>query len=175
MGITERVANMSVRVSSPNGGIFARLDGRESVQLSFAPGYYERASDHDLESQLTQVARLLWTARMRAYNTIIADEYHESIIIDPTPQSQLDREFYDQRDNLLATGRSSDGRIEVTVRGMRDWKVRITPGTSRELSEDAFASAAATAASQLISDQRDKVRELKIEIFAPEFVADYKE
>jgi hypothetical protein len=175
MGITERVANMTVRVSSPNGGIFARLDGRESVQLSFAPGYYERAAEHDLESQLTQVARLLWTSRMRAYNAIIADEYQESLIIDPKPQSQLDREFYDQRDNLLAVGRSADGRIEVSVRGMRDWKVRLAPGTAGVLSEEDFARAAATAATQLISDQRDKVRELKIEIFAPEFVADFKE
>src|SRR5262245_11349524 len=74
MGITERVERMVVRVSSPSGSVSAQIHGRNDVQIFFALGYYQRAEEHDLESQLTQVARLLWAARMREYNAIITDE-----------------------------------------------------------------------------------------------------
>jgi hypothetical protein len=175
MGITERVESMVVRVSSPSGSVSAQLQGRNDVQVFFAPGYYHRTDQHDLESQLTQVAKLLWAARMREYQYIILDEYREQAVLEAKPVSRQDFEFYERRDALVAEGQAASGRIQLSVRGMRDWKVRISADVLRDMREDEFAGALGVAARELIGDQLDKVRELKVQTYDPDFVRDYKE
>lgn len=175
MGITQRVDQMMVRVSSPGGSIFAEIHGRDEVRLSFAPGYYYRVDKPDMETQLSTVGRLLWVARMREYYRIISDQTGQTITGDVRAESFLDTQFYEQRARLVAEGRSTDGRIHIQVRGLTTWTVRITDGTLNDLSPEEFAASAASAAAELIHDQHAKVRELRVQTYTPELVSDFVE
>lgn len=174
MGITERVEQMIVRVEAPSRSVSAQMHGRNDVSVSFAPGFYHRAAEHEMEAQLGQVGKLLWAARTREYNRIISDE-HQQTIEESRPISQRDVEFYSKRDSLVAHGSSSDGLVQLSVRGMRDWKVKVEPDALRRLREDEFAAQVAVAARELIADQQAKIRELKVSIYDPEFLAQFKE
>jgi hypothetical protein len=174
MGITERVEQMTVRVQAPSRSVSAQIRGRHDVSVSFAPGFYHRADEHEMETQLAQVGKLLWAARTREYNRIISDE-HQQTIEDSRPTSQRDFEFYDKRENLVAEGASADDRVRLSVRGMRDWTVAVAPGALRQLPEEEFAAQVAVAARELIADQVAKIRELKVAIYDPEFLAQFKE
>src|SRR5690349_20523264 len=72
-----------------------------------------------------------------------------------------DKAYASQRQELVAEGRSADGRITITVRGMRSWRVRITPGTLRTLDERQFSAGFGEAAHALIRDQFTGIRTLK--------------
>jgi hypothetical protein len=173
MGITERVESILVRVEAPSRSVSAEMHGRNHVIVSFAPGFYYRADEHEMQWQLEQLAKLLWAAWMREYQRIISDE-HQQTIQESRPVSQQDYEFFEKRSNLVAEGRSSDGRIHLAVRGMKDWKVRVAPDAMTTMREDEFASQVAVAARELIGDQRAKIRELKVTTYDPEFIADFK-
>jgi hypothetical protein len=174
MGITERVERMAVRVEAPSRSVSAELRGRNDIIVSFAPGFYQRAGEHEMQAQLEQVGRLLWASWMREYQRIVSDE-HGQTYEESRPLSHLDYEFIDKRANLVAEGRSGDGRIQISVRGMQDWKVRVAPGALSAMREDEFAAQVAVAAQGLIDDQRTKIRELKVTTYDPDFVADFKE
>lgn len=165
MGISERVDSMAVQATSPNGSVTAVVRGQNGIEISFAPGFFQRAGTEELETQLAQVARLLWANRTREYRAILDDEFRGNLVVDPPPDGQRDERFYEERENLVAEGSSPDGRVRVTVRGMRDWEVRIAPGAIDELREEEMARAAAHAAQALIQDQMDKTRELKLSIY----------
>jgi hypothetical protein len=173
MSITERVDSMVVRASAPDGRVSAELHGRTGVRVDLAPGYFYRADEADLESSLTQLAKLMFAGRMREYYAIISDEIRQTVVPDERAISALDTRFYEERDNLVAEGRGAGGRILLQVRGMKTWIVHIARGTLRELTEDEFTSGVADAAAELILDQQAKVRELKVRTYAPEFIDDY--
>jgi hypothetical protein len=174
MGITERVERMVVRVEAPSRSVSAEMRGRDDIVVRFAPGFYQRAGTHEMQAQLEQLGRLLWAAWMREYQRIVSDE-HQQTYQETRPVSQLDYEFLEKRANLVAEGRSGDGRIHIAVLGMQQWKVRVAPDAMSTMGEDEFAAQVAVAARELIGDQRAKIRELKVTTYDPEFVADFKE
>jgi len=174
MGISERVDGMVVRATSPNGSITATVRGMDAIEVSFAPGFYQRASEQEMETQLAQVARLLWANRMREYQAILDDESGGGLIVDAPGADRLDDQFYEQRENLVAEGRSADGRVRVTVRGMRDWSVHISPGAIDQMREQEMLSAAVQAAEALIRDQMVKLNELKFAIYRDEVDVDLR-
>jgi hypothetical protein len=110
---------------------------------------------------------------MREYYRILSDEFRQPMVLDGRIESEQDAEFVQQRDDLLAEGGSSDGRVRLTTRGMREWTVRIADGTVRSLQEYEFAQRVSEAAKHLILDQQDKIREIKVQIYDPELVSDY--
>jgi hypothetical protein len=152
---------MRVRVSLPGGNIAGELRDRTEVQLSFAPGSYYRYGERELERHLASIAKLLWAGRMKEYYAAVSEAFGETITGEPRPVSPRDQDYYSARDDLIAEGRSSDGRIYVAVRGMQIWTVRIADGTVRALDEDEFAVRAREAAARLIRDQLTKIRALK--------------
>jgi hypothetical protein len=79
--------------------------------------------------------------------------------------SARDRDYRTARDELIAEGRSADGRVHLAVRGMRGWTIRIADGTLRELDEEEFTGRVREAAAELIRDQLAKVRTLKARIY----------
>jgi hypothetical protein len=172
MGITERVDRMVVRVETPSRSVWAQMHGRSDIVIRFAPGFFRRAKARELQTQLEQLGRLLWAAWMREYHAIVSAEHHQ-IYQEKRPVAERDVEFVRKRANLIAHGRSSDGRIRVAVRGMREWKVWVAT-EAKSISEAEFTKQAAIAARALIDDQRMKIRELKVTTFDPRFVADFQ-
>jgi hypothetical protein len=152
---------MRVRVALPGDEIVGELRGRADVRITFAPGRYRRYQERDLEEKLASLAKLLWAGRTREYYAAVSHAFGETVTGEPPPSGARDQAFVQARDELVAEGSSRDGRIRVTVRGMRRWQVRIADGTVHALDEFAFAERVREAAAALIEDQLAKVRVLK--------------
>jgi hypothetical protein len=163
--LADRLDSMHVHAATPDGAISADLNGRTDVSLSFARGYYDQCSERDLERRLTAVAILLWVGRMRALYAALSEAYKQTITGEDRPISPRDVEYAELRDALVARGRSADSRITVSVRGMREWSIRVKDGTVREIDERAFAAAAGEAAADLIRDQFAQIALLKNRVY----------
>jgi hypothetical protein len=150
---------------SPDGMINGELRERTQVYLFFAPGTYRDYDEATLEQQLVGLARRLWAGRMKEYYAAVSEAFGETVTKESPPISPRDTAFHEARDELVAEGRSADGRIHIAVRGMRSWTVQIKDGTLRTLSEGELAAHVREAASALINDQLTKVRALKLRIY----------
>jgi len=160
----DQIDNMRVRVTVPSGAVSAELRGTAGLQLELAPGLYYRTDERELQAELSTAARLLFAARTRAYDDILrrADAY---TVTAENASSPLDRQFFQRRDQVVAQGESGDGRVRVRAEGMRDWSVTIAAGTLRQLHEGEFAQRVEEAATALIRDQLEKVRQVRAEVY----------
>jgi hypothetical protein len=158
--LADRIDSMRVRASTPDGSITAELHDRDKLSLTFLQGWYDFCDDRDLERRLAVLANLLWVARTREYWRIFGDVAGHTVTGEDKPISPRDVDWREERDELVARGYSADGRIAVKAVGMRQWEVRIVPGTVRALNEHEFAEAAAQAAGELIQDQFAKIAAL---------------
>jgi hypothetical protein len=159
--LADRLGGMRVRASVPGGAVSAELRGRSELFVEFAPGYYRRVDDRSLEQALTVLCRLLWAAHEKEYQAIIRRAggvpMTRERVTDP-----LDVDYCQRLDELTAVGTSADGRVRVSVRGMREWAVRVDAVSLRERE---FVSRAAEAAEALINDQFEKVLQLRQQVF----------
>jgi hypothetical protein len=167
MGVlADRLDSMRVHASVSGGSVSAELHGRFDVRLEFAPGYYRRADERTLQMRLSSLGRLLWAARMKEHHAIVRAEGG-----DPIPRERatrpLDLAYYRCLDALVAEGSCADGRIRISVRGMREWTVNIKAGTLWALREGEFVVRVNEAAAALILDQFDKVLRLEQQFYQP--------
>lgn len=170
MGIlADRMDALRVRVSSPDGKMTAELSGRSRIDLTLSRDAYLRYSEATLETQLIAMARLLWAGRTREYFAALSEALGQTVTREERPIGRQDIAFHEGRDALTAQGRSTDGRVRVQVRGMRDWDVRILPGTVRSLREPEFADRVREAAHDLIQDQFRQVGRLRQEVYGSSF------
>lgn len=166
MGVlSDRLDRMRVQASSPDGMVTGELRNRTQVYLFFTSGNYRDYDEATLEHQLVGLARRLWAGRMKEYYAAVSEAFGETVTKESPLVSPRDVAFHEARDELVAEGRSADGRIHIAVRGMRSWTVQIKDGTLRALAEEEFAARVREAASALISDQFAKVRALKLKIY----------
>lgn len=166
MGVlSDRLDGLQVRASSPNGKVTAELNGRADVRVTFAPRAYVRYDEAGLASDLTKVAAQLMAARTRLYHEAVSEAFQMPLRREPPPLSPRDREYDAARDDLLVEGRSSDGRIRITTRGLRSWRVRIAEGTLSRLTEQQFSAGVAEAACGLIEQQMSRIRGLKHHVY----------
>ena len=171
--LSERLDSMTVRVTFPGGGIVAEIRGRNSVHVSFARGFYQRVHVRDLENRLAATAKLLWAAHSKQFYRILGEDAGQVISPFARPVTERDVEFHRRRELLIARGQCGDGRIRLAVRGMRSWRVNIVDDTLRKLPEREFTRRLEVAAGALIRDQRERVRELKVQTYDPAFVGDF--
>ncbi|WP_030435532.1 hypothetical protein [Actinoplanes subtropicus] len=159
--LADRIDTMRVRASTLGDGITAELRDGSELSISFREGYY-RLFDYeaDMERQLEALAAHLWVARGREVRRIFTDVTDEEFVPGDPPSDERDLAWQAEREELVATGSSSDGRITVRVVGFRDWQASIRPGTLRALDEHRFAEAVAEAAGELIRDLFDKLTAL---------------
>ncbi|NUT21389.1 MAG: hypothetical protein HOV77_19620 [Hamadaea sp.] len=165
MTFGERLAAMRVRVTLPSGLLHAELRGRSEITIVFEPPTYQRFNEEALEDSLANLARMLWAARTREYYALLSAAAERDINSEVESDDQADTDYREARARLVVTGKSPDGRITITARGMHDWKVTIAPGTLAALSEEEFCDQTAAAAAELISDQYAQVAALKADIY----------
>jgi hypothetical protein len=163
--LADRLDAMRIRVATANGAVVGELHGRDRVRVSFGPGMYDRCDERWLERALEHLAGRLWVARTREYYAAVSAAFGQTVTHEATPVTQRDRDFRAGRDGLEAAGLSPDGRIQVSVQGLRAWRVRIVDGTVQAHPEEEFTKLLGEAGGELIRDQRDKVRELKRRIY----------
>lgn len=164
MRLGDHLDRMVVTASTQDGAITADLYDRDQVRLRFAPGRYQWLNERDLERQLESLGRVMWSRRMREYYAIVSDLNDTHITAEPLPVNEGQREYVERRDQIVAKGQSSGGRISVSVHGMQHWTVRIEDGTLRQMPEDAFAGAIKEAVKQMLDDQWRQIAQLKLEL-----------
>jgi hypothetical protein len=156
---------MRVRASVHGGAVTAELHDHDEVDISFAPDYYGRVSVATMEQHLTSLGRLLRTEYFRQYYAAVSEAFRQTVTREVPAIGRQDREYVSLRRDLVAEGRSSDGRITVTVRGMEHWDVRIADGTAYEITEAEFIGGLREAAGALIRHQFAGIRELKNRVY----------
>lgn len=166
MGVlADRLDSLRVRATARGGRIAAELHHRTEISLVFGAGSYHRYDERLLEQDLASLARALWAGRMKAYYQALSEAFEEPVTGEPRPVTPRDVEYRNARDRIVARGESSGGHIVISVRGMRDWTVRIAPGTVTALTADEFADEAAAAGGALVRDQFAQIRGLKDRIY----------
>lgn len=163
--LSGRVAELSVRVTSPNGQLSAELKGYSEITPSFAAGTYRYYDESSLEDDIAKVASLLFAARTKAYFDIMSESFGSPMNGELPALSSRDRDFDTARAELVAEGRSPDGNIVISARGLRSWSVHIARGSVRRLTESEFVEQLAGAARSLVQHQMDLIRELKDDIY----------
>jgi len=153
-----------VRTTSPNEQVFITLRGDSSIDVSFLPGYYERANAAQIEEQLARTARLVFAERTKAFFDLRSKEHGNIVRPGRVSVNDAEAEYKRRRAELAVEGASDDGAVTITSVGMTHFAVHIAPGTQNRVDAATFAQDVAQAGTRLMQDQQTKMRALKLEI-----------
>lgn len=168
MALASALEDLVASVTTPDGGLGARIAHRDQVSCWLANGVWEKSSATDLEVQLGRLGKLLFVERMRAYYQARSKDFGYLITREEPPLGRRDQEYVEARSRVLSTGRGGGGLVEVSAVGMTQWAVRIDRTLFAQAGEAAFVDAASQAGSALVADQFSQIRTLKREIYADE-------
>ena len=94
---------MHVTAVTPNGQVTGEVTGWYDVRVGFAAGYPERAGEVELALQVQRLARLLFAARMAAYDRIVEEHLPQPVL----PVTDQDRAYDDDVASLESSGSSA--------------------------------------------------------------------
>lgn len=158
----DRLGQLAVTASSPDGGIGAEVRADDYVRVWFTAGAYRRYSASALSHQLGRLASLLWTNYRRAY--LDALDTHLGGLRDDGDERPEERTFWERLEQLVARGASDNGEVQVTSRALVSWEFKIDEGLIRSLSEAEFVAALNAATSDLLADYRARLALLRDEV-----------
>lgn len=156
--LADRLDGIRIRVRVPGTDIHAELTDRTRIDVSFGDGTYEWLHEGDLQHHLATLARLLVAGWMREYRAALT----ANDVPTRPPEELRNRDYEQACDELAASGASSDGRVTVSSVGLRDFQVRITPGTLRQLTETEFRSRVREATTAFLADHTNSIQLLKL-------------
>ena len=154
----DHLDSTTVRAETPDGTAAATLVGDSRVTISFAPGYYAHSTDARVADKLQRLGRLLWVARMREYYRFKSEQLGREVRGEGRPRTAAQAERREARDQIVATGSSGDGLVEISAVGLFRWSVTVRPGTVPTVPEADLCAAVSRAAEALISDHRWRLR-----------------
>lgn len=158
----ELLERLTVRADSPDGRIVGVVQGRMQVEIRFADGAYRSYDELGLGHQLSQLAAVLWSRYRREYDEV-TDLYRGGA---PAPYEQPEEGvFRERRAALVARGRSAQGWVEASSRGLVRWEVVVGSGALRKLTESEFLGELDTAVADILRDWRLKTVVLSDEVY----------
>ncbi|MGI5238574.1 hypothetical protein [Dactylosporangium sp. CA-139066] len=158
----DRLAQVAITASSPDGGIKAEVRADDYFQIWFAAGAYERYNAHGLSQQLARLATLLWTKYRREY--LYTLEEHLGGLHDHGFERQEERIYWERLEELVARGASDRGEVRVQSRALVSWEFDVDIDALRTFSEAQFVAALRAAVSALLSDYRARLTLLTDEV-----------
>lgn len=163
----ERMAQQNDLVTSPDGGVSARVVAGGIRNIFFKPGRYDRYTESALEEQLTALAKLAFVARRRARVEAAKEVLGRDTFEERKPRSAKERQLREEQKGLEVEIKTSYFQIRV-VGGTR-WSLRVRKGTLDVLSEEQFISTLNSAISTAIGQWRYKIQMLRYKIHGPGF------
>jgi hypothetical protein len=165
MGIfADRMAELDIQLSSPDGNIHARLSAGDRFEVWFREGNYYRYTESSLEQQLISLARLLFVARRRARLSALSEAVGYRVQPgNSQPDDPRQRRFHEEQSQLVAVGRTAV--IEVYGSPGEFWTIRIEPGTLAQLDEAGFLIELRAAVSQAMTDMRQQLLRLREDMY----------
>jgi hypothetical protein len=165
--IADRLDAMTIRVTSPDNNIAAKLWNRRQVDFRFRSGAYRSYDERGLEHQLSQLGTLLWTGYRRGYDTIMKDNDMILMVEPKDANSDTGRKFLEMRDVTVAEGVSQGGWVKVRTEAMLRWKFRIKDGGLAGHTEEQFITETLSAIHALMRHWEELVRRAREECFDP--------
>ncbi|HJP73807.1 MAG TPA: hypothetical protein VJ914_06045 [Pseudonocardiaceae bacterium] len=154
--LAQRLDRIQLRVRAPGVEIYGALCDRARIAISFGEDTYPWLAESRVEQALAVIARLLSAHWGRRYHQAIRDSG-----LTVLPPELRDPDYEQARAELTATGTSADGLVSFSAVNLRDFRVRIPPGTIRAVPEATFVASANEAAGAFVADHLAKIRELK--------------
>jgi len=149
--------SLGAEAATPDGTAFGRVYGTSKVEVWFAPGYYQYANDARVADKLEQLGRLLWTARTKEYYRYKSQKLNRLIRGESRPETPAQERRQEARNNIVASGRSGDGLVELESIGLFQWRATIAPGTVPTVDEGEFTRACGEAAERLVEQHVNKL------------------
>jgi hypothetical protein len=137
--------------------VVGEVTGWYDVRITFADGYPERVGETELGLQVQRLARLLFAARMSAYNRIVEEHLPQPVL----PVTDQDRAYDADVERLESTGQSGDGSVRISGIAMTQWAVHIRPGLVDGVGGERVAELVTEAANAFVRDRVAGVRRLK--------------
>lgn len=141
------VEAMHVIATAADGALVAQVDGWYAVRVTIAAGYAEQTGDDEMAAQVTRLARSLFVARTREYYRLMDLHLQPNPVSLRRSRDRLEAGVEDRQ----ATGHAEGGAVEVTSIGMKQFVVRLQPGTCARLGSDGLGAALTTAANQMVA------------------------
>lgn len=161
MGIfAERLDNLSIETSSPDGRITSVFTPIAQVDVSFRDDGYRGYTERGLERQLSAMADRWWIQYRDARHAAIAEATGQ-------PAVELDRwktnarRFHAEREATVCEGMSPRHAVFVSGTGLKRWNVVIRDGALAALDEAEFAAELAIAYSEAVRDFQRKLNLLR--------------
>lgn len=157
----EMIERTEVTVTTPNEKVTASVRAQRDVTVRFDPGFYATCSTLEMQENLQKVARLLFAAARKEHLDQIRELTGNDVESRPEPQTQQDRVYYAELEQLFAEGESDDGLVTVTAVGQQNMAVTITPGVLDRVPQGEFEAACGQAADRLLADTERKAAALR--------------
>jgi hypothetical protein len=148
--LAKLLERIDVEVTSPDGQMTARVQGRVQLSLDFRGRAYGRYDDAELARQLGQLATLTWVRYHRDYMEVEEAFLGHSV----QEQEPEDLRFEREAEQLTVSASSPSGWVTTTSRALVSWTVRLEPGIQRELSQDQFVAEVLASAADTIGAYR---------------------
>lgn len=163
--IRQKLNAMTVRVSSPDGGIEGILKGGREASISFRGENYYRYEAGTLSVQLAGLLRS-WFAGYDQGRLAIREEAGRPVAETAGPHwNRTVRDFRTELLNTKCEGESDREFVRVSGIGRRDFTVTLASDALDELDEDDFAREFCSAVSDYVADLRMVSDMLKREHF----------
>ncbi|GLZ77136.1 hypothetical protein Afil01_19430 [Actinorhabdospora filicis] len=163
--LADRLARVTVQVTSPDGNLRARVRGRRFETVELRLGSYRRYRERELEHQLARTATLLFTGRERAVAQIIADAGLRRRTDPADARDPAQRRYLDLIRTMPVVGTGPGERVRFRSAGMIEWTCRIEDGTLRRLDEAEFATETVGAAADFLRRRAHETRLAKDECY----------
>lgn len=162
MGImADRLNNMHVQVSSPDGQIQGVYRNRDDLSLSFTGSSFKHYQERTLEFQLSRLALLLWTGYQRVYDNAVSEVVGHPVKDERHTWDANRRRFREEQAKTVVQGMSDGKQVYLENTGMRNWHVVIKDGTVQTLDEEQFNTECVSAFYALMADHRMKMAALR--------------
>lgn len=163
--VADRLAALTVRVSSPDANIQATARAGSIASVHFRPGAYAGYTENVLEYQIARTATLLFVGHERGVAQIMAEaglrrRKDPAQALDEAERRYLERVFV-----IPADGTGPQKLVRLRTVGMMKWECHIEPGTLRRLSEDRFLGELTVAGSAVLRRSTYESAILKDECF----------
>ena len=148
--VADRLAAMTITVSSPDGGVEARIRHRDPRSVTFAPGRYQQYEYDELERQLAALARRCFVGYQRGVSTIMAATSVDVVLEPERARNPAQAAYLREVAKLRVYGPRRDRALVFGVEGTAHWRCRLAPGVLDRLSQVEFEAACLTAGREFL-------------------------
>jgi len=163
--VADRLAALTVRVSSPDTNIQATARAGRIASIHFRPGSYTGYTENVLASQIARTATLLFVGHERGVSQIMEKAGLRRRKDPAQALDEAERRYLERAFAIEADGTGPQKLVRLRTVGMMKWECRIEPGTLKRLAEDRFLNELTAAGSAVLRRTEYEAAILKDECF----------